>query len=222
MTCETCGEEFTKDWRCDERTIRKQPTPKYCSRACANTRKWSDEDKLKKSLSLKGIVGHHVSEDYRKILSEKMKGNTHKPKALRIIRTCPVCGAQFITTPNRNKLYCSKECWNSISGGFREGSVKNHLHGVYGEHRYDSSWELIWIKWAIQQGIIFERNKQGFDYLFEGGSHKYYPDFYLPETDEYVEVKGIQDDLWEAKRQAFPCKLSVIGKKEIQELSCMV
>lgn len=200
--CPRCGATHTK-------------TGVFCSRSCANARARPNEVRQKVSLALKGRKGHPISEETRQKLSQQMLGNSRRPK-IRISKVCPGCGSIFETRPDR--IYCSSECWRLHAGGFREGSVKNHLHGVYEGFRYDSSWELIWIKWALQHGIVFERNKQGFDYYFEGELHKYYPDFYLPQTDEYVEVKGIQDELWEAKRQAFPYKLQVIGKKEIQDI----
>ena len=68
------------------------------------------------------------------------------------------------------------------------------------------------------KNIKFERNKKGFPYIYKGENHLYYPDFYLPDTDEYVEIKGIEDDLWEAKKIAFPNKLIVYTKSEIKLL----
>lgn len=66
--------------------------------------------------------------------------------------------------------------------------------------------------------IPIERNKIGFPFIYKGKEHKYYPDFYLPEKDEYVEIKEIDDDLWEAKKLAFPKKLTVLKKKDIETL----
>ena len=134
----------------------------------------------------------------------------------RISKTCPVCGKLFETTENRNKKYCSNDCWKKVSGGFREGSVKNYKHGYVEDYYYDSSWEEIWLKWALLKGIHFERNKQGFPYIFKGKQHHYYPDFYLPDSDEYIEIKGFQDEQWQAKREAFPHKLTVYTQAEIQ------
>lgn len=51
MVCEKCGKEFEKDYR-------KQPKgkAKFCSRECANSRIWTEEDKIKKSISAKNSV----------------------------------------------------------------------------------------------------------------------------------------------------------------------
>lgn len=200
--CPKCGQPHTK-------------AGQFCSRACANSRSRPFELRQRVSSALKGRKGHPVSEETRQKLSKQMLGNSRRPK-IRISKVCPSCGITFEARPDR--VYCSNDCRKLQSGGFREGSVKNHLHGIYEGYRYDSSWELIWIKWALQQGVVFVRNTEGFEYLFEGEAHRYYPDFYLPAEDRYVEIKGIQDDLWEAKRQAFPYPLQVLGKKEIREI----
>lgn len=205
MVCETCGQNFQEDYRIDKYQ-RKKPL-RFCSNKCAHSRKWSLEDKEKRSIAAK--------------TSSKVKASLERnrgPKVKRIQKICPGCGVTFEHLPGNVRKFCSQKCYNKISGGLKEGSVKNYVHGVYEGYHYDSSWELKWIQWALTAGLKFKRNKIGFEYEFLGKKHKYYPDFYLIDLDEYVEIKGIQDELWEAKRQAFPLKLKVLGKKEIEDL----
>ena len=48
MICEKCGKNFTEDWRKE-----KHKECRFCSRACANSRTFSEEARNKKSISLK-------------------------------------------------------------------------------------------------------------------------------------------------------------------------
>jgi len=44
MVCETCGKEFFEDWRKPQKN--KLPPARFCSRTCAATRKWNNDQKL--------------------------------------------------------------------------------------------------------------------------------------------------------------------------------
>ena len=79
----------------------------------------------------------------------------------------------------------------------------------------DSSWELAYILWATDNKISFVRNRTRFEYLWDGYIHNYTPDFYLPEEDVYIEIKGQFDDKAKAKAEQFPCKLVVYEVEEI-------
>ena len=46
----------------------------------------------------------------------------------------------------------------------------------------------------------------------------YIPDFYLPDTDEYIEVKGYETRRDAAKWAAFPHRLTVVKEADIRKL----
>lgn len=75
MICETCGKEFFEDWRRDKYTKLKNPVPRFCSKACANSRKHSEETK-----SL-------ISKSVKETLSQKSEEEKEKRKK-RFIETC--------------------------------------------------------------------------------------------------------------------------------------
>mgnify|MGYP002640469098 CR=1 FL=1 len=210
MICERCGKEYEEDYRKDV-GIRKKSPSRFCSRNCSNARDRPKKVREKISKSIR------TSEKAR-VANKNRRGVSTGTRSPREIRNCLACGAEFETTARRDRKYCNGKCWNTLSGGYKEGSVKNHVHGKYKGFYYDSSWELVWMKWAFANEVIFERNGEGFEYYFQGKKHKYHPDFYLPEEDRYVEVKGIQDEIWEAKKNAFPYKLEVVGSAEIKIL----
>lgn len=62
--------------------------------------------------------------------------------------------------------------------------------------------------------IPIERNKKGFEYIFEGEARKYYPDFIVDK--KYIEIKGYITKQVQAKIEQFPEQLVVLGRQEIQ------
>lgn len=108
---------------------------------------------------------------------------------------------------------------------YAEGRLGARLHrtkhdrnyyGTYHGFECDSSYELAFVIYNIDHNIVFERNQQSFQYVFEGQTHKYFPDFKV--GDRYIEVKGRVTDRDLAKWQAFPDRtnLQIIGTTEIQ------
>lgn len=209
--CKKCGKHFVGDYRSYKGiSVTKLGLPTYCSSSCAHSRTLSDEQRKRLSEKMKSLDLVNPM----KGKEPKNKGTLENGKLLESV--CPVCGKHFTYHRYKPKKFCSNDCWKKVSGGYREGSVTKYVHGTYEGYYYDSSWELTWIKWALKNSIVFNRNTQGFPYIYKGEEHLYYPDFYIPSQDLYVEIKGITDDLWEAKKAAFPYKLQVITRSEIK------
>jgi hypothetical protein len=107
-------------------------------------------------------------------------------------------------------------------GGLREGSgrgVKTWYESVIAGKVYlRSTYELRYVKVLDSLGIKWKQNHQGFDYIWEGNSHKYYPDFYLEDEDCFVEVKGFKTLKDEAKWKQFPFKLKIVYEQQIKEM----
>lgn len=84
-------------------------------------------------------------------------------------------------------------------GGIRKSAGRGKS-GWYKGYWCDSSWELAYVIYNLDHNIKFERNKQGFEYIYKNETHKYYPDFIL-EDGTYVEIKGYETELTEIKKQ---------------------
>lgn len=118
---------------------------------------------------------------------------------------------------------CSKETRDKLSiksklngsGGYIKGGGRG-IKGWYKGFWCDSSWELAWIIYQLDNNIEFIRNKEGFEYVFENKKRKYYPDFIL-NTGEYIEIKGYITEQVKEKIKQFPHKLNVIGKYDIEK-----
>jgi hypothetical protein len=99
--------------KCNKKHDGKFGSGRYCSRKCANSRIFSDESKLKTSLSLKG----------RKINPESRIYNT---RIARIETICPICNIIFIKKINSIVRCCGKSC-GIIFGGRQSAQNKNNI-----------------------------------------------------------------------------------------------
>jgi hypothetical protein len=203
VSCYKCG----RDIKIREYNVKVPKKDKYfCSRSCANSKVWSDEDKLKKSNSAKKS---EKVKKANKLAGEKRVG---KKTAERFNVNCPVCSKVVTFLKSKPKKYHAK-CWRSISGGFKEGSSRGKS-GWYKGYWCDSSWELAWVVYNLEQDIDFERNKFGFEYEFENKKSLFYPDFIV--DGEYIEIKNYNSKRLEAKLEYFPHKINVLYKEQLK------
>lgn len=98
---------------------------KFCSRVCANSRIWSKEDKIKKSVSAKNSekvlrANKNKSEQIKKLWEQ---GFYSKTKTLQEW-ICPVCSnkLQLREFEVRKRKYCSGTCRNKINNQIVRGT----------------------------------------------------------------------------------------------------
>lgn len=201
---------------------------KYCGRVCKNRNSLAQheirckENPLKISLDylkqrdqsqIKRNPSNHfikakklglpipvVSEETRLKISKVWKGRKHTEESRRKISE----GMQKIV----------REKPDSYSSSNVNGRVKKV---IYKDIILDSQWEVDFAIWLDQNGIIWERPNKGFEYVYEDKKHIYYPDFYLPQLDVYVEVKGFEREKDKYKWKALN-NLIVIKSKEIEDI----
>lgn len=118
---------------------------------------------------------------------------------------------------SREKHKLSMKRVYSIS---RERPRKKFKAGIYNGIECDSSWELAYLLYCLDNNISIVRNHRGFKYRWDDGEHTYFPDFYLPEEDTYVEIKGYKVDRDDQKINQFPLdlKLKVIKKDDMKPI----
>lgn len=106
---------------------------------------------------------------------------------------------------------------DSYSGRYNRGSVKELT--CSNGFKVLGSWEMIFVEYCIKNNIQIEQPTKPFSYTYEQRIRNYYPDFYLPETDLYVEIKGYETEKdrakWDDLRNLHKKKLLVIKKNEI-------
>lgn len=57
-----------------------------------------------------------------------------------------------------------------------------------------------------------------FEYIFENKKRLYFPDFYLPQYDFWIEIKGYETPKDKAKWNYFPLTLKVLKKCDIKKI----
>ena len=82
---------------------------------------------------------------------------------------------------------------------------------------FDGTWEVKLAMWFNMNQINWQRNKRKFSYNFDKLRY-YVPDFFLPDIECYVEVKGWKTPKDEAKWLQFPEKLVVLSGSDLQSL----
>ena len=130
-----------------------------------------------------------------------------------------------------SKLYCSKECLKigrhkKLSekakarcakgefGGKNNDTYKKHRRGWYKGIYCGSSWELVFLIWALDHKLNIQRCNKIFKYNYNGKTYNYYPDF---EIDRIIyEIKGFEDYKAKAKHNAFP-EIKYLRKKDLEE-----
>lgn len=83
-------------------------------------------------------------------------------------------------------------------------SITEHVSPSGKVYNMKSSWEIEFAKELEKRGIEYLYEAEGFAYAdLEGGAHYYWPDFYLPILDLFVEIKGFMDDKSQHKIEEF-------------------
>lgn len=208
MICENCSIEHDGIYG----------SGRFCSSKCArgfSTKSKRTEINKRVSQKLLGrprddLKGRHMSDVQKYKLSKALTGRKISESTRDKMRN------RKATDATRKKLSQSLKGktggWRPYSGAGKRG----YVHGIH----YQSSWEYAYIQFCVNNGILIENYKNYFMYTYDGKQHKYYPDFYLPETDEIVEIKGYWKPNTDAKIESVKSagrKITVIGKNEIQK-----
>ena len=196
---------------------------KFCSRSCSVTHNNNKRDYTTFKPGPKPLTDGSASDRKSVRKNRYDSGYRHNGgNPYTIIKPCVMCGKYHSTRSNT----CSRGCYKKYAsikvtgktGGWRNFGG-NGKSGIYEGYLYQSSWELAWIVYHLDHNIEFLRPTEYFEYEFEGQNRKYYPDFYLLNSNEYVEVKGFWSDNTAAKINSVinsgHC-ITVIGGKEIK------
>lgn len=86
------------------------------------------------------------------------------------------------------------------------------------------TWELAYAKWLDKNHINFAAHKGRISYLDKDSKPRsYYPDFYLSDTDEYIDIKNkyhysLNEHKWEYIRKSNPqLKIVILFEKDLKE-----
>jgi len=180
----------------------------YCSSKCSHSRTQTKETKEKISSSV-------IASEKFNVAWKSGKFKTNKNGVTIKTSICDHCNLtieyKWKNTPPRYH----QKCWLSISGGFKPGSSRGKS-GWYKGYWCDSSYELAWVMYALDNDILFTRNTNGFKYIYENKEHLFYPDFIL-EDGTYLEIKNFHSELTNAKINYFPHPITVWYKENMKQ-----
>lgn len=163
----------------------------FCSRSCANSRSFSKEAIEKKSIANKAWAASNPEVSR---MNAKRASDAFAAKSANIKRHCTICNKQ-ITKENKSGL-CKKH--------FEESPVKDE----YIARRKQYIRKKVRNKWTNTEVLLLSSLEIRFyeklentgtkwlkppyiTYVTDDGvSHRYFPDFYLPDIDQYIETKG--------------------------------
>lgn len=109
-----------------------------------------------------------------------------------------------------------KNGWQNKAGRCKK--IPYHSQ-IAGDIKVDGGWELASAKYLDTLNINWNRNTKRFKYLKSDGKESTYcPDFYIKETDLYIEVKGYKTELDETKWKQFKHNLEIWDRTKLKEL----
>ena len=112
-----------------------------------------------------------VNEEYRLNVSKTTTGKASTPEKEAL----------------RRKKISETMSKNPNAGGYRKGSGRGK-QGWYKGIYCDSSWELAFVYYHLENNLKIERCKETRKYIYNGKEHKYLPDFIT--KDGIFEIKG--------------------------------
>ena len=202
MQCKFCGKDCKNDnsLRNHERLCKFNPNKQTIP---ARTEKWRESIRNRQTsnqfLKAKelGIDLPIVKKETREKISEKSKLQIWSKER---------------RTKHSNSMKAAVKNYPESYSSSNRGRVKQIIfEGV----KFQGKWELDFYKYCKNNNIEIEKSNEWFEYEWNG-TRKYFPDFYLPTKDFYVEVKGYETERDKAKWAAFPKNLMVVKKREIE------
>lgn len=198
---------------------------KFCDRECKNSNSHKNHERqCPKNLNrtyVNGMLGKKGANQYSKakrlglpkpIMSEEQRLKLSLYNKAR--------------TPEWNKengKRVSSTVRKKVEEGTWHTSLAKHMHIDYNGIDLHGTWEVKYAQYLDANSIKWIRNKDSFTYSFEEKERRYTPDFYLLDSDEYIEIKGYKTDKDIAKWSQFPKhrKLVVLMEKELKDLNIL-
>ena len=191
LVCETCKKDFDKDYR----KCKYEELPRFCSRSCANNKGHSEErnkkisEGVKKHTSTPGYI--HWNKQHNSSFCLNCNEEISWTKKSGYCNKCYKQSDDYTKYRENMSEKRSKAIERLGSGGFLDikyFKIQN-LEGI--EFNVRGTWELKYAEYLNSIGVLWNRNIT-FKYKRpnDNVNRTYLPDFFLPETNEYIEIKG--------------------------------
>jgi hypothetical protein len=245
-TCDKCSHDYSLSCfdrhykRCDgnitywkkrasgELTVDNETICKFCQKQCKNANSQRNHSRLCKSNPNRHQTFIETNKDDPRIKNKKYSNQYVRAKELGLPipqmseeNKRKLREASKNKTPEQRKaqaLKSSQTIKNKVAKGEWHTSLAKRMHYDYKGIDLHGKWELKYATWLDSQNIKWIRCKESFEYNFENKVRHYTPDFYLTDSDTYIEIKGFKTEKDDAKWKQFSKKLIVLTKAELKEL----
>jgi hypothetical protein len=192
---------------------------KFCDKECKNDNSLRNHQRLcpknDDRVYVNGMTGKKGGNQYTK--AEKLG----LPKPIISLETSKKLSDSVLSRSKNwqeiNGKKISKTVNEKVANGEWHTSLAKHMHIDYNGVDMHGNWELQYAIDLDSKNIKWIKCKESFGYIFEGKPRRYTPDFYLIETDEYIEIKGYKTEKDDVKWSQFPKDkvLKVLMKNEL-------
>ncbi len=204
---------------------------RYCKKKCKNGNSIRNHERLCKNNpnrqipKLNGIIQYNKK---RKELSIPGTNQYTKAKVLGLptpiiteetrIKLSKANKGKKLTNEQRERISLAMQ---KVVEKYPDSYTKNNVVGrvkniLYNGIKLKGSWEVMVAEWLDSNNIKWEHETKHFEYEWNG-KRKYYPDFYLPELDIFLEVKGYKTERDLAKWKVVP-NLKIVSLSEIKDI----
>jgi YHS domain-containing protein len=218
ITCHKCGKSVDKLKNEYDRQIRNGRQYFFCSLSCTQSYNkkttvsvltkclWCKKEfettthkKSKMCCSIDCAKKYSRSKLDKDIHKQSVQRPVHYPQNKKFI--CEICKNTFdklIKFKKQSFRICSEKCYIILASKLaREnpncGGELGYKHYTYKNIIMDSIWEVEIAKWMDEKGIKWDRSRKRHMFWWtddDGNKRRYYPDFYLPELNVYLDPKN--------------------------------
>ena len=244
VICELCGQEVSKS-NYSKHIRRHENNPdsfkepqyaldhdglvcKFCGKVCKNRNSLCNHERLCRANPNKQIIDHTAAYINRTAWNKGLTADTDE----RVRKNRDGVRKYHLENPNQTRSPLSEEHKAKIAASVNDKvkhgtwhtSLARNMHYCYKGIDLHGTWEVSYAEWLDSNCIKWERPSNYFLYTFDGAEHRYTPDFYLVDTDQYVEIKGYRTAKDKAKWEQFPKdkSLIVLMKKDLKALGISI
>lgn len=205
---------------------------KFCGKECINLNSFKNHERLCKQNPDRNYVSHTLGKnghtawnkgltkencEILKNTSDKVKQGYLEGKYAKLLGKDNPMSRKDV----REKV--SKTIMEKSKQGLWHTSLAKNMHINYKGIDLHSKWELGYAIYLDQNNISWQRCSDRFSYIYQGKLRYYTPDFYLPDTNTYIEVKGYIRSKDYAKWEQFPKDktLKILFNKDLKDLGIL-
>ena len=231
MKCIHCEKEFKNGRARDGHMASCKNSPSYKPRPMVEgSRRWRklhDPDNIPRRGRYDFFKDEEYREKQRKIrLQNVTNGQQVSPKTREIIKK----NSLIFWSKEENKVAQSIRMQKAVRDhpdSYSKNNVVGRVKNIdYNGHVLKGSWELLVAETLDFLEIEWTQPSQGIEYFWNNSIHMYFPDFYLPDRDLFIEVKGYERDRdrakWACVQNIIIVKKDGIDKLKRKEFSWFV